>query len=115
MLLSSDFNPEDALSMLRDDYKDIISKGMFYSHFMALRLNEAKVSKILAYNAVCKGDRVYLKMKTINFDSEYSSRSVTMYVGKGKKFIVDYAGDIPITSLYEGGEYEDVSRFYFKK
>ena len=45
MLLSSDFNPEDALSMLRDDYKDIISKGMFYSHFMALRLNEAKVSK----------------------------------------------------------------------
>ena len=115
VLLSSNFNPKDALSMLRVDYKDIIGKGMFHRRFMALRLNEAKVSKILAYNAVCKGDRIYLKMKTVNFDSEYSRRNVTMYVGKGKNFIIDYGDDIPDTSFDEGIEYKNVPSFYFKK
>jgi len=113
-LLRSQFDPQEILAMAKADYEKQISKGMLYRHFMAVRLGEAKISRILSYNATCFSERILLKLKIENYNTEYSRKSLTFGI-KGKKIIViDSSNDMPGTSLHENVTYKPIPKKFFK-
>lgn len=110
-LLSSQFENLPILEMLRDNYADSISEGMEDQHFMSLRIIEAKIKKLLAYNATCKGSRIYLKFITENFNKEYSRRSVTLGVAGKQVLIIDTSDDIPDPDSEQDVSYKEVPEY----
>ena len=98
-LLENEFEPNEILSMFKPGYEEKISEGLFYRHFMAMRLKEAKVSRVLAFNSTCSEDKIHLKLKTENFNSEYSRRYMAFEKHGESFYVVGASDDKPGTSL----------------
>jgi len=113
-LLNSQFDPQEILAMLEVGFEKQISKGMLSKYFMLLRLGEAKISKILSYNASCSSDRILLKLKIENYNTEYSRKSLTFGI-KGKRIIViDSSNDKLGTSLHKNVTYKPIPKKFFE-
>ncbi|MCG8612471.1 MAG: hypothetical protein MI864_18290 [Pseudomonadales bacterium] len=87
-LLSDSFDPSVTQSFLRKGYESNIKEGMYFKHFLSLRLVEAKLASIQAFSIECfESGNVIMKLKTINYDPEYNRREVFLKLDGGKLII----------------------------
>jgi hypothetical protein len=101
-LLAGYFEPDKILSLLESGYESQISEGKFYRHFMSYRINEVKISKLLGYHANCDTERINLKLKTENFDHEYSRRSMVWRLRNKGPIVID-ASDNKASKKFDSG------------